>query len=339
MLRLQGYRVRIAILAILAVLILARCIGRSPELSIQEYTVLDHKLSITLYGKRNDAVFYHVNRILTNPEEGTGIAGMGEQIDRLCEMAGTERVSFNDDLFMLIEKSVNFARISNGMYDPTAAPLYRLWALYQSSADQPSRDDVYRLLETVDYSGIRIFPETKEVFLEQTGMRMDMEEITDGYIIDWCAEMMAEYDFIGLILECGNVTRYVLRRGAEEIDCSTRHEITDRKQLPVLSLKNCENRAVAVIYPQGRLILDPRNGYPVRNTLWCVVTIGPDALSVDALAFIIAASGARQGIGLINDMPFFDALCVTRNREVFVSKRGRTYLGSHAAGYSVIDME
>jgi len=296
-------------------------------------------MSVAVYGKRSEQIIRELTRTLVLLEERIDGNGGDSQLAQLSSMSGNRGVQLNEDLFVLIEKSLNFARISGGMYDPTAAPLYRIWGRIRPSDRSPSRDEVYRILEKVQYGEVSVRSRTREVFLGRPGMELDPGEITDGYLLDICTEFLLDHDFISAVLKYGDVSRYIMRQGEEVIRDEAHPVILDADLKPVLKLTDCRNKAVALIYPRKRLILDPRNGYPVRTSLWCAAVIGPEAVTADALALILVVGGPDHGMQLINDMPFFEAVCITMEQEIYLSRDGRVFVQSYEPGYTPVNVE
>lgn len=332
-------RVALSVLALLIVISIDGCTDREIPVCRREVTLLGRPMSVAVYGKRSE----HIVRELTRTAVllGERIDGSGEdsQLALLSSMSGNRGVQVEDELFVLIEKSLNLARISSGMYDPTAAPLYRIWRRFWPSSRSPSRDEVYRVLEKVRYGEVSLRPRTREVFLGKPGMELDPREIVDGYLLDCCTEFLLDYDFISAVLRYGDVSRYIIRQGENVIREEAHPVILDADLEPVVKLSDCRNKAVALIYPQKRLIIDPRNGYPVRTSLWCAAVVGPEAATADALALILAVGGLDRGMQLINDMPFFEAVCVTMEQEIYLSRDGRGYVKSYVPGYTPVDAE
>jgi len=65
-----------------------------------------------------------------------------------------------------------------------------------------------------------------------------------------------------------------------------------------------------------------------------VVVTGPDAISADALAYIVGLYGLHKGMALIEETPFFDALVVSEDDDAYFSKEmtGRVRLDSEKYG-------
>ncbi len=328
-----------AVLVSLILITFGGCADRDTPVCKREVSVLDRPLTITVQGKGSDQIVRELTRMIARFEERVDGGEEDSQLAGLRSMSGNSGVQVREELYVLIEKSINFARISNGMYDPTAAPLYRIWERFWPSSRSPSRDEVYRVLEKVQYREVRVRPRTREVFLGRPGMELDPFEIVDGYLLDLCMEYLLDHDFIAAVLQYGEVSRYILRQGEEFPREEAVPVVLDADLAPVIELKGCTNKAAAFIYPQKRLILDPRNGYPVRTPLWCAAVIGPEAVTADALAYILVVGGLDRGMQLINDMPFFEAVCLTMEKEIFLSRDGKAYLKSYAPGYRPVDVE
>jgi len=318
---------------------ISSCAYYTPTVAKCEHVILGQTLSLKLHARGADTIARYLCGRLTELEAKLSMAGDDSHVARINSMSGIGAVCVHDDLYFLVERSLDLARVSEGVYNPAAAPLYKLWDEYRFSGRSPSRDEVNCALEKVDYRNVRLYPETKEVFLKNRGMALDLGEIVDGFIVDFCAEILMERDFLGTVLQYGNVSRYISRIGEENIEQYAYPRLVTPDQQLILTLKNCENRALAIIYPQESLILHLLNGYPVKTDLLCVAVIGPDGVTADALAHVFVAGDIAMGMQLVEDMPFFEALCVTQNREIFLSRGGREYTASHAPDFRMMNGE
>ncbi|MGC9312517.1 MAG: FAD:protein FMN transferase [Sediminispirochaetaceae bacterium] len=332
-------RIVLSVLALLIVISIDGCTDRETPVCRREITLIGRPMSVAVYGRRSEQIVRELTRTAVLLGERIDGGEENSQLALLSSMSGNRGVQVDEELYVLIEKSLNLARISSGLYDPTAAPLYRIWRRFWPSSRSPSRDEVYRVLEKVRYGEVSVRPRTREVFLGRPGMELDPGEIVDGYLLDRCTEFLLDHDFISAVMHYGDVSRYIMRQGEDVIHEEAHPVILDADLEPVLKLTDCRNKAVAIIYPRKRLILDPRNGYPVRTSLWCAAVVGPEAVTADALALILAAGGLDHGMQLINDMPFFEAICVTLEQEIYLSRDGRGYLKSYVPGYTPVNLE
>jgi len=298
--------------------------------------VLHQELQMKVHARDGDFILHELCKEMKSLESRLKESGQTSQLALINSEAGRRSIAVDQSLYNLIEKSVNLAHVSGGLYDPTAKPLYSLWRRYRAFQGSPSRDEVYRVLEKVDYRSIGVHSDTKEVFLTRKDMELDLSALVDGYCIDVCVEEAMRFDIIGAVVHMGNTYRFIKRRGGESLDVLMKPVIRDAGGQGILTLRGCENRALALTEPAGGLILNPLDGYPVRSNLTSIAVIGPDAVTADALSMIFAAGGLKSGMQLVNDMPFFEAVVVDSRKNIMVSRNGSRHVEEPAPGYRLV---
>lgn len=322
-------------LFILIVFAVATCAKSSSEGVTREFTLLRQPFRITLAGAHAQNLIDGLQGYLQKHAAILCYEDENSQISRLNRAAGAGSVKVDPALFSLLQKSLGFASVSEGLYDPTAAPLFELWKHSADTGEIPSRIDVYRVLQKVDYKLVRLFPDVHKLYLPQEGMQVNLSEISDGFLMDQAVKYLLQYDFLEAKLSFGDVIRHISHEENEDAVSSFHLPITDPSRGRILELQDLENKALALIYPDKRLIIDTVSGYPVRSDLYAVAVIGPDALSADALAYVVSMLSIKDGIQLIEDMPFFKSVCVTKGAEIWMTEDARSCVSEISPDYTV----
>lgn len=324
---------------VLALLLFILCVGTCaksrPEPVEREITLLRQPFRLTLAGAHAPKLIEGLQDYLQKYAAILCKEDENSQISRLNRAAGTGSVKVDPALFSLLEKSIGFAKVSDGRYDPTAAPLFALWERSQNTGEKPSRIEVYRVLQKVDYRLIRLFPDIRKVYLPEAGMQLDLSEISDGFLLDQAGKYLLQYDFLEANLSFGDVIRHISREENGEAVSPFHLAIKDPLGQPILELQDLKNKALALLYPDERLIIDTVSGYPIQSDLYAVVVIGPDALSADVLAYVVSMLSLEAGIQLIEDMPFFESVCVTKGAEVWISGDAENCVSEVSPDYTI----
>lgn len=120
------------------------------------------------------------------------------------------------DLIQVLSDARRFGAISEGAFDVTVQPLWRVYAdhFMTGGADPagPSADSVRRAAEHVDYRELEIEPSV--VGLRRPGMAVTLNGIAQGYITDRIADMLRNEGLDHLLVDLGEIRAIGARDGA-----------------------------------------------------------------------------------------------------------------------------
>ena len=87
------------------------------------------------------------------------------------------------ELLEVMAQALHYARMSEGAFDPTVAPLHHLYASRAERGEGlPDAVAVAEALPLVDYEGVRM--EGASVELDRPGMSVTLDGIAKGYVVD-----------------------------------------------------------------------------------------------------------------------------------------------------------
>jgi thiamine biosynthesis lipoprotein len=66
-------------------------------------------------------------------------------------------------------------------------------------------------------------------------------------------------------------------------------------------------------------ILNPKDGYPIRNDLQSVTIVTENSLKADALSTTLFALGLEDGLSLANNDESIEAIFVTKENKIYLS--------------------
>jgi thiamine biosynthesis lipoprotein len=91
------------------------------------------------------------------------------------------------DLVAVLETAAQVSELSEGLFDPTVQPLWRLLA---ATGDGPSMHDLDAATALVDWR--KVHTSRSEVALRQVGMAITLNGIAQGYITDRVADLLRD---------------------------------------------------------------------------------------------------------------------------------------------------
>lgn len=208
------------------------------------------------------------------------------ELSRFVREVGRGPCTVSEDLIRVFEASITLARLSDGLLDPTAAPVIRLWRKARADGQVPAPDAIAEALDRVGYQHLKVDLRNNTAELLRPGMQLDLGAIAKGYIGDQAISVLREHGVPRAMFEAGGdmvfgdpppgETGWLVQPQAEG--------------LPELRLANCaaaiSGNTVQFIEIDGKRyghIIDPRTGQPIRTDRVCLVT-APTGLDADPLA-------------------------------------------------------
>ncbi|WP_193175320.1 FAD:protein FMN transferase [Oricola nitratireducens] len=191
------------------------------------------------------------------------------------------------------------AAITDGAFDPTVQPVWRLYSECMRRGREPSFAELAQACRSVGWSNVAYGPD--EIGFEQPGMAITLNGIAQGYITDRIAEMLRAEGLSNLLIDMGEIAA-----AGEHGDGSPwQAGIADTKGRIVRRIQ-LRNRALAtsapsgtVLDPAGRVghIFDPRTGIVAKR--WNLISVSaPTAAIADGLSTGFCAL-SRPEIGAV----------------------------------------
>jgi thiamine biosynthesis lipoprotein len=224
-------------------------------------------------------------------------------------------------LIDVLRAAERVSRMGEGAFDVTVQPVLDLYRASRGPASTlPSAERIEQARDLVDHRGVQIDGST--VTLRRAGMRVTLDGVAKGFVIDQGVGTLKELGFNDVFVEAGGD---LVAGGTKQAGVPWRIGI--RHPRPGVALQarfDASNRAVATSgdYMQPfttdfaqHHILDPRTGYSAPDLASSTVS-APNAMMADALATLTMVLGPKRGRDLIEALPDCEAYFVSKNLEV-----------------------
>jgi FAD:protein FMN transferase len=240
------------------------------------------------------------------------------ELMKLCKKAGGPPVPVSLDLFKVLEKSQEIARLSDGAFDVSISPVVRLWRKARKTGMLPKADEIKKALELVDYKKIRLDPKGRTVQFLLMGMLLDVGGIAKGYAADAALEVLRQQGFPRALVAAGG-----------DIAVGDPPPDVSGWKIGIAPLKNpqgppryhllLKNKAVStagdanqnVVIDGKRYshIVDPKTGLGLVGPR-SVTVVAPQGLTADGLDTAVCVMGKERGLKLIESLPDVAGLLV-----------------------------
>ena len=246
------------------------------------------------------------------------------EISRVNLGAATAPMVISDELFRLVERSLELSVASGGAFDITYDSV---GYLYDFRAHQrPTDREIEERLGAVDYRHIVLDPAKHTIFFKTKGVRINLGGIAKGYVVERAAAMLRERGVEHALLNAGGDTRVIGDRRGQPWIVGIRHPRVEDEvvtRLPLLdeaiSTSGDYERFFEENGQRYHHILNPATGRPTEGIL-TVTVIGPDGTMTDGLDTAIFVLGAEKGLKLIESYPEYETIIVDATGKVFYSQ-------------------
>jgi thiamine biosynthesis lipoprotein len=241
------------------------------------------------------------------------------ELMRLSRTAGSgQAVKVSPELLLLLSRSKELWRRSDGAFDVTVGPVVRLWRRARRDGRLPDAAALAEARRAVGSQFLKIDVKGGTVELAQPGMRLDLGAIAKGYAADEALRVLKEHGVSRALVDAsGDLAvgdpppgRQGWRIAVAPLDRK------DRGPRPSLVIANGAVATSGDAYQHVEIggvryshIVDPKTGLGL-TTSSSVTVIAPDGMTADALASAVSVLGPQRGLALIEETKGAAALVV-----------------------------
>jgi len=244
---------------------------------------------------------------LAHPDAGAIAARAASEIDRLEDVfslfrpqSALSRLNRQGSLdappFELLQCLSLAGRVheaTQGLFDPTVQPLWRVYADAAVAGRSPRDVDLAKARDKIGWNGVHFAPD--QITLEP-GMALTLNGIAQGCIADRLADLLVAEGLDNILIDTGELRAM----GGDPNGKAWDVHLVDGRQVPLKA------RALATSAPRGTTfgegtsgashILDPKRGVPVPAQ-WREISISaPSAGLADALSTAACLFPTKSGI-------------------------------------------
>ncbi len=260
-----------------------------------------------------------VEAVFSDIEQKMSLYRTDSELAAINRAAGMVPVAVSPVTLNTVALAIKYARLSNGMFDPTMTPLLQSWR--DAATDEPEIPDAETLaqaLTLVDFRRIEIDTEETTVFLQQQGMVLDLGGIAKGEAADLAAATLKAKGYDAFLIDLGGDIRCA---GAPTGHSAWRVGVRnpfDRKQMlgvlrmqpwPAVTTSGNYERFIEINGKRFGHIIDPRTGQPVQGMAGVTVA-AENAGKADALSTALFVAGLNMAPEIIARSSPVEALLV-----------------------------
>lgn len=243
------------------------------------------------------------------------------EITKINNAAGSKTVEVSRQTYTILEKAVEFSRLSSGAFDITAGPVAGLWRNAIKGTYVPDKEDIEKQRSLTNYKDIIL--EDGRAGLSKKGQQLDLGGIAKGFAADEAAKILNENEIKNAIVNFGGTI--IILGGEKRVGIQN----PDMDATNAAGFINVDSKAVVTSGSYERYfikdwhryhhIIDPTTGEPSESGLVSVTVVGDCALEMDALSTAVFILGMKKGSRLIKKLNA-QAVFIDDNRNVFTTK-------------------
>lgn len=271
---------------------------------------------VTYYAEDSVVKKIQVDSILTKLDSSLSIYKNYSLISRFNRAKKSLKV--DDHFAIVINKSIEVWKASDGLFDITVMPLVQAWGFGKKEVHQyPDSAKIKALLKCVGTDKIAI--KGKTLSKKKTCITVDVNGIAQGYSVDVLADFLESCNIHNYIVEIGGEIRVKGKKlpGNEKmkIGIEAPGDYDETSESVLQKIISLEDGAITTSgsyrkyhESEGKKFshtIDPKTGFPIQNELISVTVFAKDAITADAYDNVLMAMGLSRALHFVesrNDM-------------------------------------
>lgn len=287
-------------------------------------TVVD----VALYDNTDEKILDKVFEKVKDLEKILSINEDGTLVDEINAEAGIKPVKVDDDTYNIIKKGIEYAKLSNGLFDISVGPIVKLWNIGLPEAKVPTQEEINEKLPLIGYEDIELNENNKTVFLKRPGMMIDLGGIAKGYTADVISDILTEEGVKSAIINLGgNVFTHGKKVNGDDWNVGIQNPFSERGGIIGSIATSNKSIVTSGIYERYiekdgvkyHHILSPITGYPYDNEIAGITIISDTSADGDALSTSVFAMGVEDGMKFVNSIDGIDAIFITKDNKVYIT--------------------
>mgnify|MGYP001029162242 CR=1 FL=1 len=316
--------------------------NRAPKAVSDSKWLMGTLVEMRVFGPRSalDGAFKRIEEI----DKAMSRTAEDSHVYNINQKAGQSWVSVDKDTLHVIQTAIEYARLTDGLYDPSIGPLVEIWGIGTEQAKIPQPEAIQKAQSLIDYQAIKVDTKGRRVKLERSEMALDLGGIAKGYGADAATEFLRSKGVQSAFLNLGGNV-YVV--GGKPDGSPWRIGIQDPEgargtHIAILEVKDT---SIVTSGPYERYfledgtryhhILDPTTGFPAESGLVSVTIVSPSSLTADALSTGVFVLGREKGLALLESLDNVEGILITCDHQIYATSGLKGRLLSVAKGFDL----
>jgi len=315
------------------VLFLAGCQSKKSEYFRISGFAQGTTYSITYENSENEDYSSAIDSILKAFDRSLSIYDSTSIISRVNN--DYQNVEVDDWFVDVFNKSAEVNAVSEGAFDITVGPVVKAWGFANGPVAKHDSAHIDSLLQFVGMNKVKL--EGRKVVKQFPGVKIDVNAIAQGFSVDVVCDFFENKGIKNYLVEIGGEVR---GKGTNAKDILWHIGIDkplDGNMDPGNDLQaiiEIDNKSLATSGNYRKFFvedgvkyahtIDPKTGFPARNTLLSATVVCDDCMTADAYATAFMVLGVDKSKELLQKLPGIEVYFVYSNQlseyEIFFSE-------------------
>lgn len=296
----------------------------------KKYALLGSPFEITVVAKDTVEGNFYVNLAVNEVKRIENLISdwiPTTQISQVNQNAGIVPIKVNNEVFELVERALKISKLTDGAFDISYASMDKIWKFDGSMKEMPSPEAIKKSVERIGYEKIILDTKNKTIFLKNSGMKLGLGGIGQGYIADKVKEVLqAKGCTAGIVNVSGDINTWGSQIDGKPWTVGIVNPVNKNKVFATFPLVDSAvetsgsyEKYVTFNNIRYSHIIDPRTGYPATGVV-SVSVFAKQTEIADALATGVFVLGVEVGLNLINQLKGIECIIVDDKGKIFTSK-------------------
>lgn len=220
-----------------------------------------------------------------------------------------------ETLVQMLTEALDLARLTDGAFDPTVQPLWRVYADAYATGRTATDDEIAAASALIGWCEIEVG--TKQIKLARTGMALTLNGVAQGFATGRCLEILANHGIENAFLDTGEIGVAGKRDDHESWTAAIadpRHPGDYVALAQPLSGILATSGDYATVWSNDfthHHIIDPQTHRSPLETA-SVSVLAQSGAYADGLATAMMVMGSEKSLALAQSLPNVEALIITK---------------------------
>ena len=267
-----------------------------------------------------EAVLSEMRRI----DETMSVYKPTSAVSKVNAEAAMHPVKISTELFDLLQKAVEFSRITEGAFDITYASVGYMYDFRKHV--KPTEQQIETALPGVDYHHLIFDKKNQTIKFSQAGVRIDLGGIAKGYAVDCGIRILQAQGIAHALVNAGGDSRIIGDRFGKPWIVGIRHPDDASRviaKIPLVDTALSTSGDYERYFDEDGVryhhIIDPKTGHSASKVRSATI-MAPTATQTDGLSKTAFVLGPEKAMEIYNRIAGVDAIVVAPDGSVLYSK-------------------
>ena len=285
-------------------------------------------VQLKVYGKNAEKATDKALERISDIENKMSVNIETSEITKLNSKAGISGEKLSADTYSVIQKAVQYSKLTQGAFDATIEPIVKLWGIGTDTERVPSKSEIDEKLKLVDYNDILIDDKNSTVKLRRPTQAIDLGGIAKGYTADEVKKVLISNKIDSALINLGgNVYAMGSKVDGTSWNIGLQNPLDARGQYlgtisvtdkSVVTSGNYE-RYFIVDGIRYHHIFDPKNGYPSEKGIISTTIVSDNSIDGDVLSTSTYVMGLEKAQKLVESIKGVEAIFITSDKKIYVT--------------------